>query len=106
MQRFHLEVVKGIAHSNRLRLYAATLDNTIFGVLYAFTNARRTFYYLNGFDPAHEKFSPGTLLIGHAIEQALAENHEAFDFLRGQEPYKYSWGARDTSTFQICVQLS
>jgi CelD/BcsL family acetyltransferase involved in cellulose biosynthesis len=101
VQRFHLEVSKRFARSNRLRLYAATLNGTIFGVLYAFAKARRTFFYLNGFDPAHEKFSPGTLLIGHAIEQALSENHEAFDFLRGQESYKYVWGAQDTPTFSV-----
>jgi CelD/BcsL family acetyltransferase involved in cellulose biosynthesis len=102
VQRFHLEVAKRFARSNSLlRLYAASLNSTIFAVLYAFTNSRRTFFYLNGFDPAQEKLGPGTLLIGHSIEQAVHEDHEAFDFLRGQEPYKYAWGAFDCPTFSV-----
>jgi CelD/BcsL family acetyltransferase involved in cellulose biosynthesis len=35
------------------------------------------------------------LALGHAIEAAKAEGAASFDFLRGREPYKYAWGARD-----------
>jgi hypothetical protein len=31
----------------------------------------------------------------HAIEQALREGAREFHFLRGQEAYKYGWGAVD-----------
>ena len=35
------------------------------------------------------------ILTAHAIEQAIAEGCREIDFLRGQEPYKYGWGAVD-----------
>jgi CelD/BcsL family acetyltransferase involved in cellulose biosynthesis len=35
------------------------------------------------------------VLIGHAIADAVASDATVFDFLRGQEPYKYEWGAVD-----------
>jgi CelD/BcsL family acetyltransferase involved in cellulose biosynthesis len=35
------------------------------------------------------------ILIGHAIEEAAREGARDFDFLRGQEAYKYEWGAQD-----------
>jgi CelD/BcsL family acetyltransferase involved in cellulose biosynthesis len=83
-----------------LRLHALRLDDEIVAVLYCLADragvrARRCHYYLGGFDPRHAAFSPGTLLVGHAIEQACAEGAAAFDFLRGREPYKYRWGAVD-----------
>lgn len=52
-------------------------------------------YYLGGFDPAHERRSPGTLAIAAAIEEAGRRGARLFDFLRGGEPYKYRLGARD-----------
>jgi CelD/BcsL family acetyltransferase involved in cellulose biosynthesis len=57
-------------------------------------------FYLSGFDPQWAAFSPGVLLIAHAIEEAIREGQQEFDFLRGNEPYKYLWGAQDSSTWQ------
>jgi CelD/BcsL family acetyltransferase involved in cellulose biosynthesis len=59
--------------------------------------------YIGGFDPRWSALSPGTLLLGHAIEQATAEGAAAFDFLRGAEAYKYRWGAIDEPMFAVRV---
>jgi CelD/BcsL family acetyltransferase involved in cellulose biosynthesis len=37
----------------------------------------------------------GSMLVLHALERAADEGTRAFDFLRGSEPYKYRFGARD-----------
>jgi len=88
-----------------LRSYVLRLDDRIIGVLYGLSDApgraaRRFYYYLGGFDPEFERLSPGTLLIGHAIEESIRDGISSFDFLRGQEPYKYLWGARDERTYR------
>ena len=63
-------------------------------------SARRTadattvYYYLSGYDPELDKLSPGTLIIAHAVECAVREGATTFDFLRGAEEYKTSWGAK------------
>ena len=80
--------------SGTLRLYALRRRAEIIGALYAFAHRGHTYYYLSGFDPAFAPYSPGTLLIGHAIEEAIREGSGLFDFLRGRETYKYLWGAK------------
>lgn len=50
--------------------------------------------------PGTKAFSPGTLLIAHTIERALAEHCETVDFLRGNEAYKYFWGAQDEAAYR------
>jgi len=80
----------GLVQASTLRL-----DGLAIGAYLGFRHAGRAAYYLGGFDPDHAFVSPGALLIGHAIEQAIAGGAEAFDFLRGREPYKYAWGAVD-----------
>jgi len=39
--------------------------------------------------------SVGSVLVAHAIEQAVRGGAKTFDFLRGAEDYKYAWGAQD-----------
>jgi CelD/BcsL family acetyltransferase involved in cellulose biosynthesis len=63
---------------------------------YGFCVKGRTTYYLGGLEPDFERYSPGTLLVGHAIEHAVVSDAaHAFDFLRGREAYKRGWGATE-----------
>jgi CelD/BcsL family acetyltransferase involved in cellulose biosynthesis len=100
VESFHFEAAGAFARDKMLRLYLLRLGAETAGALYVFMHRRRAYYYLAGFDPKLKAFSPGMLLIGHAIEQAILEGAEEFDFLRGRERYKYAWGAADRSTFR------
>jgi CelD/BcsL family acetyltransferase involved in cellulose biosynthesis len=77
------------------------LDDRIIAALYGFEFRGRIFYYLGGFDPQFSKLNPGTLIIGHAIEEAIRDGANEFDFLRGQEKYKYAWGAKERKSFRV-----
>jgi CelD/BcsL family acetyltransferase involved in cellulose biosynthesis len=78
------------------------IDGQAVAALYAFFHRRRFYYYLGGYDPAFQLVSPGTLLIARAIEQAICERAQEFDFLRGQEAYKYLWGAKNRMVYRRC----
>jgi CelD/BcsL family acetyltransferase involved in cellulose biosynthesis len=67
-----------------------------------YTLVRRDAYlYLNGFDPSVTGVSLGSLVIARAVRRAIDEARDGVDFLRGQEPYKYAWGARDRQTYRL-----
>jgi CelD/BcsL family acetyltransferase involved in cellulose biosynthesis len=100
VQNFHFEAAGAFLRDKVLRLYVLHLGAKSVGALYVFVHRRRAYYYLAGFDPEFKVFSPGMLLVGHAIDQAILEGAEEFDFLRGREPYKYGWGAADRATFR------
>ena len=51
--------------------------------------------YLGGFDPDFAFESPGTVLMGDAVEGMMRDGAGRIALLRGQEPYKYEWGAVD-----------
>ena len=99
LRAFHREAAAGLLELGLLRLFALRLDDRMIAVLYGFAAKRRFYYYLGGFDPGLPQVSPGTLILGHALQAAAAEGMEAFDFLRGQEAYKYHWGATDRPTW-------
>jgi CelD/BcsL family acetyltransferase involved in cellulose biosynthesis len=102
----HREAAPLLQAAGLLRLHALQLDGEFIAVLYCLADAapaheRRCYYYLGGFDPRFGALSPGTLLVAHAIEQAIAEGATAFDFLRGAETYKYRWGAANQPMYTL-----
>jgi CelD/BcsL family acetyltransferase involved in cellulose biosynthesis len=74
------------------------IDDKVVGAYYGFHHGGRAYAYLGGFDPEYAYESPGSILIGHALSEGIREGGREFDFLRGGEAYKYSWGAIDRWT--------
>lgn len=101
LRGFHRDAASRLLRINALRLYRLRIAGETAAVLYGFASHGRTYYYLGGFNQKFASVSPGTLIIGHAIEQAVREGGTHFDFLRGAEHYKYLWGAKDTQTFRV-----
>jgi CelD/BcsL family acetyltransferase involved in cellulose biosynthesis len=102
VERFHRASAPGLVRAKLLRLFILHIDGEAVAALYGFFHRQRFYYYLGGYDPRFNLLSPGTLLIAHAIEQAIGEGAQEFDFLRGQEAYKYLWGARNHAVYRRC----
>ncbi|HYS55441.1 MAG TPA: GNAT family N-acetyltransferase [Thermoanaerobaculia bacterium] len=100
IQRFHRDVARAMFDAGALRMFAMRCSDRIAGVFYGFAHRGTVAYYLSGYDPALEKHSPGTVMVAHAIEQAVREGATTFDFLRGAEDYKYAWGAKDRINYR------
>jgi len=61
-------------------------------------------YYNAGIDPEARDLSPGVLMIYAYVRRALERGLGRFDFLRGDESYKYDWGAADEPIQRILVR--
>ena len=61
-------------------------------------------YYNAGVDPAARDLSPGVLMIAKYVERAIATGRRRLDFLRGNEEYKYQWGAVDEPIQRLLVR--
>jgi CelD/BcsL family acetyltransferase involved in cellulose biosynthesis len=95
IRRFHRAAAPLLHRAGLLRLHVLRLDDRIVAVLYALSAKRRTYCYLCGFDPEFGAVSPGSLVLGHSIWQAVREGAREVDFLRGRERFKYFWGVRE-----------
>lgn len=104
VRAFHRDAAARLAARGALRLYAMRLDGRPIAALYALADRRRAYYYIGGFDPAWSRLSPGTMLVAHAVEEARSAGAREFDFLRGAEPYKYRWGARDRALWRLTLR--
>jgi CelD/BcsL family acetyltransferase involved in cellulose biosynthesis len=63
-------------------------------------------YYNAGIDPDARELSPGVLMVASYVQAALAGGFRRMDFLRGDEPYKYEWGAQDEPIQRLLVRRS
>lgn len=73
----------------------ALLGEQVVGVLYGFVWQKTFSYYQIGWEESFARFSLGSVLVLNAIEACEASGMETFDFLRGRDPYKYRFGAKD-----------
>jgi CelD/BcsL family acetyltransferase involved in cellulose biosynthesis len=79
--------------ADMVRLYGLRIGGHMAAVFYGLQHSGRAYAYLSGFDPDFAHASPGTLILAHAIEQAVRDGAREFDFLRGGEAFKSGWGA-------------
>ena len=68
-----------------------------------FDDGTTCYFYNAGMDPEARELSPGVTGTAAYIRDRLAADRRRFDFLRGNEPYKYEWGAADEPIHRLLV---
>lgn len=99
LQRFHREAARRMR--DRVRMNVLSVDGQVVTVNYIVKDGPTAVGYACGFDPAWRRCSPGTVLLGWSMEQAIQEGMTRFDFLRGDEEYKETWGATGYQTMRL-----
>jgi hypothetical protein len=69
-----------------------------------FDDGETLYYYNAGVEPSARDLSPGVVLVAKLVERALALGRRRLDFLRGDETYKYEWGAIDEPIQRLLVR--
>ncbi len=70
-----------------------------------FTVNDRVMVYNSGHNPALSAYSPGIVLLARLIEYAVMHGYRTFDFLRGDESYKYDLGGQDTQVNSLTITV-
>src|SRR5437867_4366701 len=97
MSGFFIVLARTFAQRGWLRLtFLEQGGKTVAGV---FSFAARGMWdvYNSAFDQSMRELAPGMVLMADTIRLACEEGCNSFDLLRGDEPYKYRFGARDVS---------
>lgn len=61
----------------------------------SFDYQNRIWVYNSGLNRDFQSLSPGWVLLGHLLQWAIEKGRTEFDFMRGDEEYKYRFGAVD-----------
>lgn len=68
-----------------------------------FDYGNRLWGYNSGVNRDFIELSPGWVLLGHVLQWACEHGRTEFDFMRGNEEYKYRFGAKDRSVMRVKV---
>jgi CelD/BcsL family acetyltransferase involved in cellulose biosynthesis len=98
-----LRIAATLAKEGRMRLRTLILGETPAAALFEFPSARGPLLYNSGYDPAQRQWSPGAVMFGLALKDAIENRAQVFDLLRGREDYKYKLGAVDDPLFRISI---
>ncbi len=104
MERFFRGIFAGFAGDGLLRLYLLELDGKRVATALCFDWRGELLLYNSGYDPAFAQLSVGLLLKAFCVQDAIALGRRRFDFLRGDERYKYDLGGQDVPLFRLLVE--
>lgn len=86
-----------------LRMHALEVAGTVGAATVSFVHGREWGLYNSAFDQTLASYAPGMVLVGELIRLAADEGLATFDLLRGDEEYKYRFGAADRPIERLTV---
>lgn len=104
MQGFFFKVTQVLQAQGWLQLVFVEMDGQKAATLLNFDYGDAILVYNSGYDPNQFRhLSPGIVVTARSIEYAIAQGRSKFDFLRGDEVYKYRFGAQDTQVRRLLI---
>lgn len=103
-RRFVRGLFEGFGLDGPVRLSFLTVGGRRIAAGITFEYGDTVAYYNAGVDPDAKDLSPGVVMIAKYVERAIATGRRRLDFLRGDEPYKYEWGAVDEPIQRLLVR--
>lgn len=64
----------------------------------------RIWVYNSGLDANFSAYSPGWVLLGYLLQWANEHGRQSFDFMRGDEDYKYRFGGVDRFVTRVVIE--
>ncbi len=101
MRNFFIAVAQVFSKRGWFRYKVAFSDGDKVGAILSFYHNRCVYLYNTGFDPAYAMLSPGIVSIALDIRSSIEAGDRCYDFLRGEERFKFDLGAQERFTKRI-----
>ena len=89
------------AEKNELQILSYYDDNALISACIVIEYANIYFLYNSAYSLDYNSFSVGLVSKIIALKQSVESNYHAFNFLRGNERYKYELGGKDIKLYEI-----
>lgn len=100
--QFFYTLTGALAEAGHLKLFFLELNQVKAAALLCFDYDNQFLLYNSGYDPAQfAHLSPGNVLISYTIEEAIRLGRTRYDFLRGNEVYKFRFGAEAEPVYDL-----
>lgn len=90
---FLREVIAALEPAGRTEISWMTIDGELAALHFGFRMPHKAGYYIPATDARFQQHAPGAILLSHLLAHHAGAGRE-FDFLRGNEDYKFHWTDR------------
>ena len=80
-------------------------DGTPAAAAFGFEDDDAYYLYNSAYEPTHRDASPGVVLLAKLIDQEITAGRSRFDFLKGDETYKFRLGAVERPLCRLTGEL-
>lgn len=106
MRGFFDALAEEFHHDGVFRLHQLTVGGRAVAANVSLVWGDRWGLYNSAFDPRLAAFSPGNVLVAEMVGVAADEGVATFDLLRGDEGYKYRFGAVDRDVVRVATRAT
>jgi CelD/BcsL family acetyltransferase involved in cellulose biosynthesis len=102
-REFHHRIAERMLEQGKLWLHWMEYDGQPVAILYDLLGSKVVFGYSGGIDIQDDIRAPGKVLFLATLKAATERGFEAYDFLRGEEAYKFQWRATPRPAYRFEV---
>jgi CelD/BcsL family acetyltransferase involved in cellulose biosynthesis len=102
--QFLRDIARVFERNRMVRFFSLCFQGSIVAIILSFLYRNTVFGYLSGFDPEFERLSFGGTILHHALRHSFEQGFTSWSFLRGNEPYKFWWGAQRIPKARVIVR--
>ncbi len=102
-EKFFKELIVNLSNENKIIYSYLKIENKTVSSSISFYLRDTRYLYNSGFDPKYNYLSVGLLNHAFAIKRSISKRLKIFDFMRGNERYKYELGAIDKLIYSITI---
>ena len=105
IESFFREIITSAARDHTLRLGILKLNQVSIAATLCFDHRDEIYLYNSGYNPAYRTLSAGLLSKYYSVKDSIENMKKRYDFLRGQERYKYHLGGSETQLFRCIINI-
>ena len=104
MERFFRRVIVALAARGAARLAFLDVAERPIAAFVMLEWEDTVGLYNSGFAPERAALSPGLVLLAGVVRDAIERGRRRFDFLRGEERYKYEFGPSAEEVHAVTIE--
>lgn len=104
MSSFFMQNLSLLMDNKMLKMHNLIENNNLVAQSIGFVSNQKYYLYNIAINKYYYPYSPGFILNKLLIEEAIKNKYKIYDFLQGNEHYKYQLGAKDKHIYKITIR--
>ena len=102
-EKFFLDIANELFSRDQFKLYFLEVSGKRVAGCICFDYGESYLLYNSGYDPNYSHLSVGLLNKALSLQSAIEKGHQSFNFLKGNERYKYNLGGTDELIYHVTI---